>query len=378
MKSVRNEITRRDFMKRSALGTMGMAAGMGAISGCLAATEARDTFRYLRNAEFPTPKEVSPIKPVSNEIYSTSSVAQSSKAVKENGAINQAIVQQMFDEAIFACTGKDSIEAAWDTLVPGLKSTDTIGLKINCINPSLPTHPEVINAIIDHLKKIGINENNIIVWDRRNSNVPGLGNLARSGYTINSGDKGVRYIHTDMDNIGYDDDIIVRVPTVDLELSVSKILTRECKYLINVPQLRHHGRAGMTQCLKNYYGTIPLFGVLTATIAAKMHLDNCNPAAAELFSNSIFKEKTILHVCDALMTIYEGGPMGGPQTIVGKLMVGRDPVALDHLGLMILEEERKKRGFSTLTAHSRYIQTAAEMGIGTNNPRQITIKPVTI
>jgi hypothetical protein len=76
--------------------------------------------------------------------------------------------------------------------------------------------------------------------------------------------------------------------------------------------------------------------------------------------------------------MYEGGPLGYPQEVIGKLMIGKDPVALDYLGLMILEEERKKREIGTLMCRSKYIQTAAEMGIGTNNPKQMEVREIEV
>ncbi len=376
------KITRRDFVKHSSISTIGLAAGISTLPGC---STVMDSIRIVTNTylgtQDPVPDEVTPLEIINSDIRSTLSIVQSTNAVHSSGMIEQEVVQQMFDQAILSYTGKKSIEAAWDEIIPGLQSTDTIGIKINCINPSLPSSPEVVNAIINHLVMLGLNENNIIVWDRDESRMTGIGSLKRSGYIFNNGDKGVRYVTTSTDNIGYDSGVIVEVPSADLRFDLSKILSRECKYLINVPQLRHHAKAGMTLCMKNYFGTVPIFETFTygaADTAAKMHKANCNPAIPELYSNSIFKEKTKLHVCDALFTIFESGPMGSPQQIIGKIMVGKDPVALDYLGFLIVEEERKKRGLDTLIRRSKYIQKAAEMGIGTNNPSQMDIKQITI
>ena len=373
------KMTRRDFVKHSSISTIGLAAGISTLPGC---STVMDSVRAVTNSylgtQDPIPDEVTPIATVESDIRSTLSVVQSADAVHSSGKIEQEVVQQMFDQAILSYTGKASIEAAWAEIIPGLQSTDTIGIKINCINPSLPSSPEVVNAIINHLVMLGLNENNIIVWDRDESRMTGVGSLKRSGYTFNNGDKGVRYVTTSTDNIGYDSEVIVEVPSADLRFDLSKILSRECKYLINVPQLRHHGKSGMTLCLKNYFGTIPLFDTFTLGAAAKMHKANCNPAIPELYNNGIIKEKTKLHVCDALFTIFESGPMGSPQQIIGKLMVGKDPVALDYLGFLMVEEERMKRGLDTLIRRSKYIQKAAEMGIGTNNPGQMDIKQITV
>jgi hypothetical protein len=48
------------------------------------------------------------------------------------------------------------------------------------------------------------------------------------------------------------------------------------------------------------------------------------------------------------------------------------------MGLMIIEEQRKKREIGTLMRRAKYIQTAAEMGIGTNNPQQMDVKEIEV
>lgn len=319
------------------------------------------------------PKHVTPVVPVTSEIYSHVAIVHSDRAVREDGKIDPAVVQEMFDRAILTLTNEDSIEAAWGTILPELKDSDTIGLKINCINSSLPTHPEVVDAIIHHLRQVGVRDNNIIVWDREDSILSGGGGPTDSGYVLNSGDTGVRYLTTGTDNIGYDDSVIARLPSSSLDRPISKIVTRECTYLINVPQLRSHSLAGITQCMKNYYGAIPLFDAFALGSIIDVHDSNCNPAIPELYNQEIFVEKTKLHVSDALLTLYEGGPFGSPQGILGKIMVSTDPVALDTMGLMILEAEKKKRGIESVMRRAKYIQTAAEMGIGTNNPEQMNV-----
>jgi uncharacterized protein (DUF362 family) len=371
----KKKYNRRDFLKHSAMGTVGSVVGMSSLTGCDFMKEAViGTASFLFHWEEGVVNGVTPVEQITSDIFSTVSVVSSQKAVNNSGKINPEIAQKMFDKAIFDFTGENSVEAAWDKIIPGLKSTDTIGIKINCINPSLPSNPEVVSAIIDHLVKSGVKENNIMVWDRCDNSDMGGGSLTKSGYTLNSSDKGVKYISTSTDDIGYDDDETITVPSQKLEFPVSRILSKECKYLINVPQLRSHSRAGLTQCMKNFYGVIPLFDKLTLNAAYKMHHKNCNPIVPELYSNHIFLNKTKLHVCDSLMTVYKGGPWGNPQCILGKIMVGSDPVALDYLGLKTLEEERVKRGISSLMSYAKYVQTAAEMGLGTNNIKQMDIK----
>ncbi|MCP4604227.1 MAG: DUF362 domain-containing protein [Proteobacteria bacterium] len=376
MANEESKTNRRTFLKRSVVGSIGTAAGISTLTGCDNVFET--VYPLFLGGGETDPKETTPMGIVDSDVHSKLSVVYSPHAINSSGEISQTIVQKMFDRAIYSFTGKSTLEEAWNDIIPDLKPSDTIGIKVNCINPPLASHPEVVYAIINHLVKLGINKDNIIVWDRGNTWIMGIGNLSKSGYKTNNEGKGVKYTATSFDDFGYDDNIVANIPSRDLNLSVSKIVSKECKYLINVPVLKNHKRAGVTQCMKNYFGAIPLLDTLSFHSRTKMHENNCNPTIPELYNNPIFKDKTKLHVCDALLTLYEGGPFGEPQTTIGKIMVGKDPVALDYLGVMIIEEQRKKNGYGTILAKAKYIQTAAEMGLGTNNPKQMDVDKVTI
>jgi uncharacterized protein (DUF362 family) len=144
---------------------------------------------------------------------------------------------------------------------------------------------------------------------------------------------------------------------------LSKILTQHCDHLINVPILKDHNIAGVTLSMKNHYGTVDNPGSL--------HGSSCNPAIADLNDASAIKDKTRLIVLSALVGIYTGGPGGAPQFKPNKLAVSFDPVAIDWYGMQMINDERSRRGMGEVTARARYIQTAADKGLGTNDPAQI-------
>ncbi len=109
-----------------------------------------------------------------------------SKSVDSGGTIDSEITRLMLNEGIKAFNGKNGVQDAWLSLFPGLKSSDVIGLKLNCINSRFYSHREVVDAIIAGLLEIGVAENNIIVWARSDWDI------GRCGYTINTGKTGVR------------------------------------------------------------------------------------------------------------------------------------------------------------------------------------------
>jgi hypothetical protein len=58
------------------------------------------------------------------------------------------------------------------------------------------------------------------------------------------------------------------------------------------------------------------------------------------------------------------------------VLASRDTVAIDHVGLMILEARRKEIGLGTITPASHAIATAAERGLGTNDMKRIALVDV--
>lgn len=285
-------------------------------------------------------------------------------AADEHWHIDESIVRKMVDHALLEWSGESSLQNAWAKVLPGLKDTDLIGIKVNCINLHLSTHPSVVRAIIGGLKTLGVPESQILIWDRRK------GELERAGFELNHG-PGVRCFGTDSDGIGYDEEESAVVEGHRIKLS--RILTGMCDHLINVPVLKDHKMSGVTLSLKNHYGSIPLLDDLpwSALTLKRLHAHNGDPQIAHLNAAPAIRDKTRLIVCDALSGIYNGGPSGAPQWANRQILVGDDPVAVDYHGMQIIEDKRKEQGLESVARKAGHIHTAAKMGLGTDNPEQI-------
>ena len=83
-------------------------------------------------------------------------------------------------------------------------------------------------------------------------------------------------------------------------IRLSKILTRECAMVINLPILKDHQMAGVTFSMKNMYGVVdkPFW----------LHANGCNPAVADLNCIPEIREKVWFTVGDAISSVYDGGP----------------------------------------------------------------------
>ena len=323
--------TRRQFIKTSALGAT--AAYLSTASGLRA--QAGEKSRVVRIAD--------------------------SRMLDSSRVINTDAVKPVISDVLTELTGTGSVKDAWMKIFPNLQSSDVIGFKINCINQHLSSHPEVVLPLADSLvSSLDMNPNNVIIWDRTSREV------ARAGYTLNAGGEGIRIMGTKED-VGYDEERLITVNTGETVMP-SKILSQMCTYLVNVPVLKDHERSGITVSMKNHYGSIDS--------PRSCHGGGCDPYIANINNDPLVKEKTKLIFCDAIQGIYDGGPGGTPQFVQNELMAAFDTVALDYVCLNIIEKERNKNGLPYIVSMAKFIQTGADLGLGTNDINRIDMKMV--
>jgi len=322
------DVTRRDFLKY---------AGAGAL-GLIARPKLLPTFE---RGLFP-PEDASDVVQCFNEGATTGST------------INEPVVQTMVDESVMALAGIRDVGEAWKSLFSDITDTSIIGIKVNCINSRLPTHPAVVRCITNGLAQMNVGgtlfkRNNLIVWDRTNSELTG------SGYTNYTGSDPdtVRCFGTNESGVGYDNDITFSVNGSTQH--PSKILSQMVDYLIDAAVLRTHSQGVVTLNMKNHYGSVNNPGGL-------QHSSGCSPAVPSLMQqirdlitpNSIQK----LFFIDGLFGLYSGGPGGSPNFNPKLLLMSRDPVACDKQGQNVINAERVQHGLGQLNAAQ--ITTAAE------------------
>lgn len=278
--------------------------------------------------------------------------------VWEGNKINKTIVKEMINKSLLKLTSSKLNKESWSKL---FTKRDIVGIKINTISGrNLSTRKEIISAIISGLKLAGVDENNIIIWDRLNIE------LINAGYKINLR-RGVKCFGTD--EVGYDSELTI---SGSVASRVSKIASTICTALINVSVMKDHEIAGVTLCLKNYFGAVDN--------PNKMHQNGCNPFIADLNMMPVFSKKTKLYICDALLAQYEGGPGYKPSFTIkyGGILFSTDPVAIDTVGWKIIEQMRREKGLPSLKEKGRepvHIKTAGdtEHRLGINDLSKIEI-----
>jgi uncharacterized protein (DUF362 family) len=281
--------------------------------------------------------------------------------------LDEKRVLALLDRAMTAYTGRAHPVEAWKSIVPAsfVSGGKVIGLKTNGLGgKGISTHLVLVLAIAERLRQIGVKPGNILVWDRN------ARDLQACGLTINTDPSRLRCYGSDV--AGYEErPVAFGMANVKL----SKILTRECDMVINLPILKDHDLAGVTFAMKNMYGVVQR--------PFELHGNGCNPGVADLNCVPAIREKVRFTIGDALSSVYDGGPSFHPERFwyPNALIVGEDRVAVDHTAWQMLERKRAEVGLKTLEAAGRpprYIATAADPAhhLGVNDPKRIHLMEV--
>jgi len=227
-----------------------------------------------------------------------------------------------------------------------LKKDSIVGIKLNCLaGKNLSPKVEFVEALIKILKNSGIQEENIIVFERSDKE------LERAGFKINKSGKGYKCYGTNGEYL----------PEVEEAISVGSCFSNICKkitHLINFGVLKDHDLAGISVGLKNYYGLIHN--------PNKYHSNNCSPYVAHLLTHPYIKDKHILTIIDGTFCQYNGGPAYNSSFIEKEDIVfsSTDLAACDFYGLERIEYNRKKNKLKTLEEEKRfplYLQEAEKL-----------------
>ena len=274
---------------------------------------------------------------------------QSDKAIAGNG-INRAEAAKMFELALdmLSPTG-----VGYDLIGKLFPENGTIGIKVNALAGSrMSTSPGLVFALVDIFSRLGYRKKDMIIWDRKESE------LKRAGFKINTRGPGYRCFATDTPGVGFSNKLYSYKSIGSL---VSKIQAEICRSMINFPVLKDHSIAGLSGCLKNYYGVIHN--------PNKYHDDMCDPYQADLFSLDIIREKQKLAVFDAVWVQYNGGPGYVARWVAeyNAILLSTDAVALDAVAVNIIDKLRTNAGLKKLKDSGRPavgVYTAGKEGLG--------------
>jgi uncharacterized protein (DUF362 family) len=245
------------------------------------------------------------------------------------------------------------------------RAGQTVGLKVNGLaGRNAATHVELVEELSALLRQLDIGGPQQVVFDRFASD------LTASGFKLNQ--RGDGYRCTGNEALGYEEEPTVMPSSAS---RLARVLTEQVDAVLNLPVLKQHMLSGMSGALKNQFGCIHN--------PNKMHLDKCDPYIAEVNALPAIRQKQRLIVMDALRPVLDNGPsyQPGMAEVANTLLFAVDPVAMDVVGLELLEGLRSKRGLPSLEKVNlapTHIQTSARMGLGVSDRAAIDVVSIEV
>jgi len=343
-------LTRRKFFKSVAIGGIGATVLTPKVTNVFAnitpeektPTNIKDVEKYPRTQNSMPGKYPAKVVQVMNN-----------KCTSENKFV-QSEIDKMVNDGMLKLTGESDINKAWLQFV---SPNEKIGIKVNPVaGIMLSTSPEIVISIISQLKAAGIPQENIVIWDRREFELPEAGfteerfpgiRIAGTERKDKAGsfydDKGKLYGEEMIDKDWYYwADIEDKYDAETLPYMInegkysyfSKICTQQVDKIINVPILKNAG-ASITVCMKNL-----AFGSISNT--GRLHKTLWSETCAEVCAFPPLRDKTVLNIVDGIKGCFNGGPEAKPQFITEfkTVLLGTDPVAVDRICFDVISKKR--------------------------------------
>ena len=258
------------------------------------------------------------------------------------GRVDFDVVERLVDRAMMELTGQPA-DVAWQEF---FSPNDTVGLMIETAR--YPVQAATVEVIIDRLVGIGVSPAKIIVFsgDERD--------LFAAGYNINRGPAGVRVLGTESEGF---------------RGGMSRIVTDYCDAIINLGTLRTDPELGMAGCVANALASVPN--------VKRVALRQDPATVAEVAAHPALRGKVRLNLLEAYLPLLEMVGQARTTWQYKGLLAGTDPVAVDTVGLQILQGCRRahKGADWPLPAAPDYLQAAQESyRLGQSRAASITAK----
>ena len=214
------------------------------------------------------------------------------------------------------------------------------------------TNPEVIAALIS--LSLGVGAKRVRVMDNP------FGGTAQSAYQRSGIEEVAIQAGGEMEVMNSNKFRPNEIPDgVDIKEWIFYQDILDADVVINVPIAKHHGATGLTLGCKNLMGTILNRGQIHANIDQRI---------ADLTSRG----RPALTVIDGIRTLMRNGPTGGNLNDVkmsNTIIASADVVAADSYASTL---------FGKIGADIGYIQSAANMGLGTMDLNSIKVEELSI
>ncbi len=260
------------------------------------------------------------------------------KAIDSNSEkVDVPTVREMIAQGMRSLTGDADVRDSWARF---FNPTDVVGIKVNCSGaPRIMSTPEVVGEIVRNLGLVGLRPDQIWIYERFQNQVDSVhyDRYVPAGVHIWTAE------HDRGSIAGYDPDVYVEVDFFgedDTRSNMAHVVTEHLTKIINVPNMKDHGAAGVTGCLKNIaYGSF--------SNVARSHSGfktNTYSFIGTLATVEPLHSRTVLAVMDGLRGVWHGGPFSYNHKFrfyPKQMLFGTDPVAIDRLLLDVIDDKRK-------------------------------------
>jgi len=246
-------------------------------------------------------------------------------------------VREMMAQGMQGLTGDADTRDSWARF---FTVADVVGIKVNCSGaPGIMSTPEVVGEIVRNLGTLDVKPEQIWIYER-------FKNQVDSAHYDRYVPAGVHIWTAENDRgsiLSYDPNTYVDVNFFgeeDTRSNLIRLVSERFTKIINVPNMKDHGAAGVTGCLKNIaYGDF--------SNVARSHSGyktNTYSFIGTLAGVEPLRSRTVLQIMDGLRGVWHGGPFSPDRKFrfyPKQMMFGTDPVAIDRLLLDVIDDKRK-------------------------------------
>lgn len=279
------------------------------------------------------------------------------------------IARRLFERAMTELTGASNVV---DAMRRFIHPSDVVAIKPNGIagkdNYAMAVNYELILPVVEAVLAVGVPADKITVYEQTTAFLQGCRVNVRE-WKLPAG------VKTDAHG-----GLKVKMPKTPIYKRIDTAFCStftDATAVIDMTMIKDHSITGYTGTMKNVtHGNI--------TNPHEHHEHQASPTIAVLYNHPVVTSRVRLHLVDAFKFMADRGPLyAGPQYLLphGSVYASTDPVALDTIGLKLVEDERQRQGLKSLTAarrEPRYIRVASELGLGVHDLNQISFRSVEI
>ena len=255
---------------------------------------------------------------------------------EQSEKVDAATVREMMAQGMRALTGDGDARDSWARF---FTPSDVVGIKVNCSGaPGIMSAPEVVAEIVRNLGLVDVQPEKIWIYERFRNQVDSVhyDRFVPAGVNIWTAE------HSRGSIAGYDPGTYVDVNFFgeeDTRSNLARLVAEPLTKIINVPNMKDHGAAGVTGCLKNIaYGSF--------SNVARSHSGfktNTYSFIGTLATVEPLRSRTVLQIMDGLRGVWHGGPFSFKRKFrfyPKEMMFATDPVAVDRLLLDVIDGKR--------------------------------------